>query len=185
MRKTIIPIILILALGRVWASSHPQAAEWANYYPMIAMAFIGGMLVPFRHAWLGVALVIFLSDLGANYIHGVELVSAWSIVSICCYLAIAYIGQRVQSNWKTMIFGSLVFALVFYVVANTYAWAVIPAYPKTLWGWVQSQTFGLAGFPPSYMFLKNMIGGNGLFAAGVAALSKLKSLRSKTQAQSK
>jgi hypothetical protein len=185
MRSAILPIILLLSLVRVWLAQVPEAMEVANYYPLTAMAFIGSLTIPGKRAWIFPAIILFLSDLGVNYVHQTELLSSWSLVAAASYMLVAFTGSKLKDrdNWKTIIFGSIVGALVFYLIANTYAWATLPAYPKTLWGWIQSQTYGLAGFPPSYLFLKNMIGGNGLFAAGIAAIKKLKELKSQTLAK--
>lgn len=68
-----------------------------------------------------------------------------------------------------MLSGSVVVCLVHYLLANTYAWATMPEYEKSLAGWWQSQTIGLPGpFPPAIAFLRNALVGNGvwcLFAA--------------------
>ena len=63
--------------------------------------------------------------------------------------------------------------LGYYVVSNTVAWAssVPPhAYAKTLAGWWQSQTVGLPGFVPSYLFLRNALVGDLLFTLAFVAL---------------
>jgi len=68
--------------------------------------------------------------------------------------------------------GTLLGALLFYLVSNTVSWLVNPVYAKTIAGWVQALTVGLPGFPPTWVFgLKSLLG-TGLFTGLFAGAMK-------------
>jgi hypothetical protein len=65
--------------------------------------------------------------------------------------------------------GSLLCSLVFYVASNTFSWIYDIAiqmpngYAPTLAGWWQANTVGVAGFPPTWLFLRNAMAGDLFF----------------------
>src|SRR5690606_4764444 len=77
------------------------------------------------------------------------------------YLATAWAGSvpgRTLQIWPAMWCGTLLCGVLFYAIANTFSWAVLPGYAKTFAGWWQSQTTGLPEFsPPSWVFLRNSL----------------------------
>ena len=83
------------------------------------------------------------------------------------------------ARWKHLrlgTFAALLFAnaLAFYLVTNVVCWAIEPAYPGGFGGLVQALTTGLPGYPPTWMFFRNSLASDFLFAAlifGVAYLA--------------
>ena len=66
-------------------------------------------------------------------------------------------GQSYRA-WPMMWCGTLLASLMFYLIANTFAWSLSAGYAKTLAGWWQAQTTGLPQFsPPSWVFLRNAL----------------------------
>jgi hypothetical protein len=54
--------------------------------------------------------------------------------------------------------------VVFYLVTNTASWFANTAYPRGLGGLWMSLTTGLPGFPPTWMFFRNSLVSDFLFA---------------------
>jgi hypothetical protein len=52
--------------------------------------------------------------------------------------------------------GSLVGALLFYLVTNTQSWFGDPFYAKTLSGWWQAMTVGHPEYPPTIFFFRSL-----------------------------
>jgi hypothetical protein len=58
---------------------------------------------------------------------------------------------------------------LFYLAANTFSWwhdvvvQMNPGYPATLAGWWQANTVGLAGYTPTWTFLRNGMAGDLFF----------------------
>ena len=58
----------------------------------------------------------------------------------------------------------------FYVVTNTGAWLMNPAYPRGLDGLWMSLTTGLPGFPPSWVFFRNSLVSDLMFGSLLLAV---------------
>lgn len=79
-----------------------------------------------------------------------------------------------RRSYGRVFLGTLLGALLFYLVSNTVSWMVNPAYAKTIAGWVQALTVGLPlpGVPPTWVFgLKSLLG-TGLFTGLFAGAMK-------------
>ena len=64
-----------------------------------------------------------------------------------------------------LIGGSLLSALGFYFITNTFSWLGMPLYSKNLEGFVQAQWAGHPSFlQPTWVFLRNSLIGNGALA---------------------
>lgn len=63
--------------------------------------------------------------------------------------------------------------MLFYLVTNTFAWLTMPAYAKTLAGWIQALTVGLPGFPQTWEFFRNTLSSGGLFTGLFVGAMKL------------
>ena len=70
-----------------------------------------------------------------------------------------------ERSFPFLIGGSLGAALGFYLVTNTGSWFLSDYYAKTWPGWLQSQTKGIPGYPPAWMFLKGQMAATALFTA--------------------
>jgi hypothetical protein len=60
--------------------------------------------------------------------------------------------------------------LFFYLVTNTASWLANSAYPRGFGGLWMSLTTGLPGFPPTWMFFRNSLVSDFLFAGILLAL---------------
>jgi hypothetical protein len=65
--------------------------------------------------------------------------------------------------------------VVFYLLTNTASWIANPSYPRGLGGLWMSLTTGLPGFPPTWMFFRNSLVSDFLFAGLLLAVWALAS----------
>ncbi|MEM0896013.1 MAG: DUF6580 family putative transport protein [Verrucomicrobiota bacterium] len=152
------------------------ANSLVNYAPMVGIVFCAAMVLPWRIA-LAVAFgALLLSDLFLNAHYAsmpggqsfFELtLSPWMAMNYAVYAILFYVGVSLgkRPNIGRLFAGTVAGVIGFYLLSNTAAWAATPAYPKSLAGWWQSQTAGLPGFPPSFVFLRNALVGNTIFAS--------------------
>jgi hypothetical protein len=151
----IFAVAVFRVLSATWLPGLP------NFSPVMALAFCGGLFLPGVFAWLLPIAVILVSDMGLALANGYPVFGSWQIVSLVC-LAVAVGAGRWLARRETFGLGAFVGLLLassvgFYLVSNAGAWLVEPLYPQTVAGFIQAQTIGLPGFPPSWMFLRNAL----------------------------
>lgn len=161
-----ISLILLAVLCRVLPT---MDLSLSNLSPFTAIAFCGA--VYFRKPWFWAVsfLALELSDLYVNYFHAREYGFTWSasgfILRSACFGAALFIGTRVAKNksWLSLLNGSLLSAVIFYLVTNTQSWAADAFYAKTLTGWWQALTVGHPEYPPTLFFFRNTLFGDLMF----------------------
>ena len=169
-------LALFLVLGcvtfRVLASQYPHL--WPNISPLMAVAFLGAMYLPRAWGWLvGPATMIFtdIAFIPLNQRAGSPMFSWDTVLFFCFFAAVGAFGTLMapRKSLVKIVGGSVLCSLLFYVIANTFAWAggVVtasnPGYPQTFAGWVQANTVGLPGWEPTWHFLRNGIAGDLFF----------------------
>lgn len=163
--------LLIVTVGYRIAASHYDFL--GNTAPLMAIAFGGAFLLGARFWWVPVALLV-ASDLFLGFWHGAGGVGGYTFFSIGFYLCVAFVASRFstrQHPWITLWCGTLTCSVLFYVLANTYSFAMWPGYEKSLAGWLQSQTTGVPGIqPPAWMFLRNALIADSIWCAIAGAL---------------
>ena len=170
-------LALILVMGcvifRVLASRYPHLVP--NVSPQMAVAFVGAMYLPRAWGWLvgpAAMLITEFAFIPLNQGAGSPMFS-WGTLFFLAFYAVAgglgfLISQR--KSLTKIVSCSLVLSLVFYIVANTFAWAggaataSNPGYALTLAGWWQANTVGLPGWEPTWHFLRNGMAGDLFFA---------------------
>lgn len=162
-----IALILVAALWRMllpYGQEHYSFLLW-NFAPVMAITFCGALYLPRRQAYLIPLGVMLLTDAILNLHHGFPLITAYILPTTLAYLLGCGLGQTVarHKNWGLIFGGTIASSLVFYVLTNTTSWLGNPAYAQTFSGWWQSQSGGLPGFPPSYLFLRNSLVSDLLF----------------------
>lgn len=173
-----IHLALILILGcvifRLLSSHFPEFIP--NISPLMAIAYVGAMYLPRRWGWLVGPVTLLITDLAflrINYLTdgSGSMFSWWTVISLAIYAAVGGLGILI-SQYKSLpkiISGSLACSLLFYVASNTFSWGhdivvkMTPGYPATLTGWWQANTFGLPGYVPTWLFLRNGMAGDLFF----------------------
>ena len=162
-------LMLVFAASR-WPGMLPQ-----NFSAAHALLFCAAFWLPGWMGWVLPLATIIVTDILLNLFHYSmpvmvpELVVNWMILALFVVLAKWLAGRR---SIGRVFLGTLIGALLFYLVSNTVSWMVNPAYAKTIVGWVQALTVGLPGFPPTWLFgLKSLLG-TGLFTGLFAGAMK-------------
>jgi hypothetical protein len=147
----------------------------ANFSPMAAVVLCGAVFLPKRFAIAVPLAAMLITDVVLNLHYKVPVFSPGMLFTYFGYAAIFLIGLQLRDRksrgryqWK-LFGGAVAGTFIFYLLSNTGAWFASPGYAKTLAGWWQSQTVGLAPFPPSYLFLRNSLVGDLCFTALFAA----------------
>lgn len=186
-KEGLIFLIALLFLGAFYRVIRLEfLPELPNFSPVMAIAFCGALFLPGRMVFAVCLPALFVSDLILNWHYGVPLVNAGMILIYACYGFAIGLGYLLRGRSLTWILsGTLLNAILFYVVTNTMSWWGNPAYPQALSGWFQSLTVGLPGYPPTWMFFRNSAFGDllftGLFLGTFYAAKKRKATPSRAR----
>ena len=159
----------------IFAASRWPGMLAQNFSAAHALLFCAAFWLPGWIGWVLPMATIIVTDVLLNlffYAEPVmvpELISNWMILGLFVVLA-KWLARR--RSYGRVFLGTLLGALLFYLVSNTVSWLVNPAYAKTIAGWVQALTVGLPGLPPTWMFGLNSLLGTGLFTGLFAGAMK-------------
>ena len=165
------PLVLMLVfVASRWPGMLPH-----NFSAAHALLFCAAFWLPGWMGWVLPLATIIVTDILLNLFHYnmpvmvPELVVNWMILALFVVLA-KWLARR--RSYGRVFLGTLLGALLFYLVSNTVSWLVNPVYAKTIAGWVQALTAGLPGFPPTWWCgLKSLLG-TGLFTGLFAGAMK-------------
>ncbi len=152
--------------------------ELPNFAPVTAVAVCGAFLLPGALGWILPLGILMVSDLLLAMVLGFSVISSAQLVAWGTILAIVGLARLLARGGFSPLryFGSVLGGGVFfYLVTNAASWIANPAYPRGLGGLWMSLTTGLPGFPPSWMFFRNALISDFLFAAlilGIWALAR-------------
>lgn len=178
--RTAAIILIVLALGYRLLPTVDMA--WANFPPMMALAFCSAVYFRDKRMWFLPLVGLCLTDLYINWFYAREYGHHFDTGG---YIARAVsfgfgIGLGVwisrRKSWLGLLNGSLLGAVLFYLVTNTQSWWIDAFYAKTLAGWWQAMTVGHPEYPPTIFFFRNTLFGDlmftGLFAGAMEWLAK-------------
>ena len=135
--------MLVFAASR-WPGMLPQ-----NFSAAHALLFCAAFWLPGWMGWVLPLATIIVTDILLNLFHYSmpvmvpELVVNWMILALFVVLA-KWLARR--RSYGRVFLGTLIGALLFYLVSNTVSWLVNPVYAKSIAGWVQALTVGSARF---------------------------------------
>jgi len=142
--KKYLPVILLIVLGVLCRFlPHP-----ANFAPIGAMALFGGIYLPKKLA-IGLPLIaMFASDIFIGFY-------SWPIM-LSVYLSfvlMAVIGLQVKKNKKfhTILSGTILGSLLFFLITNAMVWAAGTMYTKNLCGLLTSYYLAIPFFRNSLL----------------------------------
>ena len=150
-----------------------------NFSPPMAAALCGAVFIP---GWLGLVMplaALMLSDALLNVHDGVPLISPQILWTLPCYLIAVAIGWslRFRHSLIPVLCGTFVTSVIFYGITNTGSWLGLTAYPQNFTGWIQALTVGLPGFPPTWIFFRNSLVSDLLFAALFVLVERLLAMK--------
>lgn len=166
-------LILVATLFRV-AGTMDMALS--NISPVMALAFCGAIYFKDRRLWLVPFIALTLSDLYINWFYEREYGHEWNLSGFlartACFAAALWIGSWIsqRKSWLWLLNGTLLGAILFYLVTNTQSWLTDAFYAKTLAGWWQALTVGHPEYPPTIYFFRNTLFGDLLFTGLFAGL---------------
>lgn len=172
MKRLILPILFVavFAISRI-----PNLHLPPGFSAVYALAFCAGVYFRGAVAWWLPLVVIAGTDVGLNMFYYHVSALYWPmLLNYAIYAGIIALGKWIGKSaplWK-LVFGGILGALVFYLLTSTLSWLQIPAYPKTILGWIQALFTGVPGYPPSWEFFRNTLLGGGLFTALFAGAAK-------------
>ena len=146
-----------------------------NFSPLMAAALCGALFIP---GWLGLVVpvaALLISDALLNIHDGLPAISSQVLWTLPCYLLAVGLGWMIREyrgGLGTIMGATLVSSFMFYLVTNTGSWLGLAAYPQSFAGWVQAITTGLPGYPPTWMFFRNSLVSDLLFAACFVAAER-------------
>lgn len=171
-------LMIAFALTR-WPGLLPE-----NFSAAYALAFCSGVYFTRGMAWWLPLATLVVTDALMNvlYYHVAPL-DAYMLVNYAAYAGIIGMGQRFspRARWLNLVAGSLLGAVLFYLVTNTAAWLQNPEYVKTLAGWIQALTTGTPLHPPTWMFFWKTLLSSGLFTGLFVATVKLNETEAKSE----
>lgn len=174
--------VALFALSR-WPGLLP-----ANFSAAYALAFCAGVYFPKRLSWWLPLLVLVATDIGLNcyYQHQNPQADVWSAGNLANlafnyagYGALIFLGRRFtrESRLSALLGGSLLGAILFYLITNTAAWFFnpfhSPEYKKTLASWLLALTTGIGGWPTTLAFFRSTLLGTGFFTGLFVAAEKI------------
>jgi hypothetical protein len=164
-----IAAIVLIVLALVFRVLPTMDMNWANLCPMAAVAFCGAVYFRDRRYWWLPFAGLCLTDLYVNWFYAREYhyPMEWGsyVARALSFAAALGIGAWVakRKSWLWLLNGSLLGAVVFYLITNTQAWLGDAFYAKTLAGWWQALTIGHPEHMPTIFFFRNTLLGDLLF----------------------
>lgn len=141
--------------------------EWLpNFSPMAALCLCGAACLPRRFAIAVPFIALLGTDLILNAHYGFPLFTLEFLGTIVAFAVVAALGWQLRNNPRPGVLLPAVLggSLFFYIVTNTASWLYEPGYAKSAAGWLQALTTGLPGYAPTWIFYRNTLAGDMLFA---------------------
>jgi hypothetical protein len=178
--QTALVLLLVAVVLRLVDNHYPESLP--NVSPFMALAFVGAMYFPRAWGWLVVPAALLFTDLAFLGINqktdgSGQLFTVWTVIAFgfaaALFAAASAFGIWIarRKSLPKILAGSVVCSVIFYVATNTYSWFydsfivhLQGGYAPTFAGWLQSNTTGIPGFEPSWMFLRNAAAGDLFFA---------------------
>lgn len=155
-------LLLSIVFFRVapWLSGSEAVRSLAGYSPIMAFALCGGAFLPRKWALWFPAGAVIATHVVINLVKGEPVFHPYLALTIVSVVAITAVGIAVskKASLAVILGASLLSTVLFHFVSNTVSFFMDPGYAKTLEGWWQSQTTGLPGFLPTWVFTLRQLG---------------------------
>ena len=165
-----IPVLLLLfsvILFRIAPSlsGSEMVRMMAGWSPLMAFALCGAAFFPRRWALAAGLVAVVVPHFFINKLQGYPLWDAYLPTLAVSVIAVSALGAFVGKKAPLAVFAgaSLLSTVLFHLVSNTVSFFTASGYPPTLAGWVQCQTTGLPGYPPTWLFSLKQLAGDLLF----------------------
>jgi len=166
-RTVLIPALLLAAFALTrWPGVMP-----VNFSLGYGLVFCAGAF-PNRLPWWAVFGTLIGTDIGLNVLYYDQPPLAdYHLVNYLGFGALYFMGRLFARRASVLkhIGGSLLGAILFYLITNTGAWLENPTYAKSLAEWFRALTTGTIGWPETWTFFRNTLLSSGLFAGLISA----------------
>ena len=161
-----IPALLLIVSAVVFRIltgffGHSDSIGWLNFAPIAAIALCAAAYFPRRYKFSVPMIALLISDIVLNVHYRFSFFNPFVLSHYLGFAIIGCLGLLLQSraSWKTLLPGSVVASLIFYVVTNSVSWIYDPGYTKNFAGLIQALTVGLPQYSatPSWMFFRNSL----------------------------
>jgi hypothetical protein len=163
--------VVLFAVSRI-----PHLLPW-NFSVAYAFAFCAGVYFRGAAAWWLPLATMLATDVALNiFYYHIAPFGSYLLLNYAVFAALVGLGKWFGSraSFLKLLSGSLLGAIIFYLVTNTLTWVQDPFYAKTIAGWIQALTTGHPEFHPStWEFFRNTLLSGGLFTALFVAAEKL------------
>lgn len=114
-----------------------------NFAPIAAIALFGGVYLSRKTALLLPLAALAISDIFIGSYDPKLMISVYSSFVVCVVLGFWLKKNR---KWYTILGGSVLGAVLFFLITNFAVWAFSPWYPKNITGFVQCYVMALPFF---------------------------------------
>lgn len=159
-------LLAVFALTR-WPGVMPL-----NFSLGYALVFCAGAF-PNRLPWWAVFGTLVGTDIGLNVLYYDQPPLAdYHLVNYLGFAVLYGLGRLFSRHASVLkhVGGSLLGAILFYLITNTGAWLENPAYAKSLAEWFRALTTGTNGWPETWTFFRNTLLSSGLFTGLISAM---------------
>ena len=172
----LIAVFLVLFAITRWPGSMP-----VNFSASYALMFCAGVYFRNRAGWWVPLVLMAVTDIALNFYYtakGYPAFQWYQFMNYPVYLFLIWFGRRFdpRASIGRLVGGSLLGAVLFYLITNTAAWFFNPfgnpEYTKTLAGWWRALTTGTGGWPQTWEFFRNTLLSSALFTALFAGAMK-------------
>ena len=133
-----IAIIFVLVGVSLRLLPHPP-----NFAPIAAIALFGGVYLSRKTALILPMAAMMISDIFIGS-YGIKLMAFVYASFLICVLLGFWLKKH--KKWQTVLGGSILSGIVFFILTNFAVWAFTPLYAKTLSGIIQSYAMALPFF---------------------------------------
>lgn len=176
--------ILLISLAILYRLLPTLDMHLANFAPLTAISFCSAVYFRDRRLWVVPFAALCLSDVYINWFYARAYGYHFEIGGILARAAAYAVGLGLgawvarHKSWLWLLNGSLLGAVLFYLITNTQSWAGDAFYAKTLAGWWQALTVGHPEYPPTILFFRNTLFGDLMFTGLFAGIMEWLAQRS-------
>ena len=151
-----LPVIFLILIG-VFSRLLPHPP---NFSPIAAIAIFGALYLPRQYAIAIPILAMLVSDYFIGFYNPAIMFSVY-----ICFALTGIIGLMVRKNKKiyTVLGGTILGSIIFFLATNTAVWAFGTLYPPTLTGLMTSYTMAIPFFRNSLLgdlfYVSVLVGG--------------------------
>jgi hypothetical protein len=177
-RPVLLALLLVVGCALLRLLDNLRPGLLPGLTPCVALAFVGAAYLPHRWSWLlgvGAILLSELAFLKWNFLSEGRFFSPMPLLTLGFYALLGGAGVLLlrRPSLPALFGGPLLASLLFYLMANTFSW-LTPSpefiYPQNFAGWLQANTTGWPGYPPTWLFLRNGLAADLFFTAVLIAI---------------